>query len=156
MLEPDDYPVAQDSEWPPAARQPTLAPDEIHLYRFVVDVRPRVLSTLVRWLTSDELARAARFRNARDGARYSAGRAVVRAILGDCLGQRPELVRLVYGADGKPALAGDARVRFNLSRSGALGLLAVQLGDEIGVDVEEISPFPDALDLAKQLFARED
>ncbi len=115
-----------------------------------------VLSTLVGWLTPDELARAGRFRFARDAAHYSAGRAALRSIVGGCIGQRPERVPLVYGANGKPALGGDARVRFNLSRSSALGLLAVQLDDDVGVDVEELRPLPDGLDIARRLFASED
>jgi 4'-phosphopantetheinyl transferase len=151
----DVSPSVAGSEWPAPARCAPPAPHEVHLYRFALDVPASVLSTLVRWLTPDERARAGRFRFARDAARYSAGRAALRSIVGGCIGQYPERVPLVYGANGKPALAGDARLRFNLSRSNALGLLAVQLADDVGVDVEEVRPFPDALDIAR-LFASED
>ena len=152
----DVPPSVAGSEWPPAPARCAPAAHDIHLYRFALDVPASVLPALVRWLTPDEVARAGRFRFARDAARYSAGRAALRSIVGGCIGQRPERVPLVYGANGKPALAGDAPVRFNLSRSSALGLLAVQLGDDVGVDVEEVRPFPDGLDIARSLFASEE
>jgi 4'-phosphopantetheinyl transferase len=152
----EESPSVAGSEWPPAPTRCAPAPHEVHVYRFALDVPASVLSTLKGWLTPDELARAGRFRFARDAARYSAGRAALRSIVGGFIAQPPERVPLVYGANGKPALADDARVRFNLSRSSALGLLAVQLGDDLGVDVEEVRPFPDGLDIARWLFATED
>src|ERR1700750_2685901 len=73
-------------------------------------------------LDDAERARAARFAHAREGRRWAAARAALRAVLGERLGLEPALVRFTYGPRGKPAAEG---VRFNLSHAGPLALIAV-------------------------------
>lgn len=55
---------------------------------------------------------------------------------------------------GKPTLPG--RLRFNLSHSGAQGLLGVALDTEIGVDLEEIRPDLDTGVIAAHFFRPEE
>jgi len=56
-------------------------------------------------------------------------------------------------AHGKPQLAGVSRgVRFSLSHSGECALLAISVGREVGVDVEEHRPV-DFLSLARSAFS---
>ena len=62
-------------------------------------------------------------------------------ILGRYLGVHPRKLHFFYGANGKPELAtvaGDETLRFNLSHSDGLALLAVTRGRQIGVDLERI------------------
>ncbi len=95
-------------------------------------------------LSSDELARAARFHFERDRTRFSVARAALREILAHYLGTSPAEIAFVYGDHGKPALAppyGD--LRFNLSHSHDLALCAVARGSEVGVDVERIRELDD-------------
>jgi len=129
----------------------------IDVYAFSLDVPD--WSALEEVLAPDEVDRAERFRFARDRRRYVVGRARMRAILGDYLGQEPRTLRFGYGPQGKPALAapiGAARVDFNLTRSHELGILAVQCDADIGVDVELLRPFPEALDIARRFFTPEE
>lgn len=94
-------------------------------------------------LSADERARAARF--LRDGPRrrWQAGRAALRAVLGGYLGIAPAAVELRIGHRGKPALAGpEASLRFNLSHSDELALIALARGREVGIDVERIGERP--------------
>ncbi|HUB35856.1 MAG TPA: 4'-phosphopantetheinyl transferase superfamily protein, partial [Solirubrobacteraceae bacterium] len=75
------------------------------------------------------------------------GRGVMRELLGRYLERDPRELCFEAGAWGKPALArsrhveagGDAEegLRFNLSHSGGLMLVAVSTEREVGVDVEE-------------------
>ena len=62
-----------------------------------------------------------------------------------------------YGEHGKPALASPwdkSQLRFNLSHSAGLALIAVSLGFDIGVDVEHLSRKVGQMkDLAKRFFA---
>lgn len=44
-------------------------------------------------------------------------------------------------------------LRFNVSRSGGLGLLAVVPGVEVGVDVERVRPFPELERVASRFFS---
>jgi 4'-phosphopantetheinyl transferase len=66
----------------------------------------------------------------------------------------PEAVRFRYGPRGKPMLdAEDGLLRFNLSHSGDLALVAVSLGRDIGVDVERVRPDRDLERIATRFFS---
>jgi 4'-phosphopantetheinyl transferase len=66
--------------------------------------------------------------------RWGAGRGTLREVLGRVLSCAPSQVELRYGRHGKPQAAGSP-VRFNISHSGALAVIALALA-EVGVDVE--------------------
>jgi 4'-phosphopantetheinyl transferase len=71
----------------------------------------------------------------------------------------PELLAFEIGPYGKPALgqaSGDPRVEFSLSHSHGVGVLAVGLEDELGIDIERLRPFDDAMAIAKRLFTAEE
>jgi 4'-phosphopantetheinyl transferase len=87
-------------------------------------------------LSPAELDRAASFRFARDRSRYVVARGLLRTLLGERLGIDPERVAFAYGEHGKPRLAEDTGLRFNLSHSNGLMALGLCEGREVGVDVE--------------------
>jgi len=102
-------------------------------------------------LCEQELERAERMLDERDRRLWRRSRGVLRALLGRYLRQDPRSLRLIVGAHGKPALAGDAaepqaarraapeaasRLSFNLSHSGHLALYAFSESGDVGVDVE--------------------
>lgn len=62
-------------------------------------------------------------------------------VLAVYLGEDPARIRLETGAHGKPRLADpQGQLRFNLSHSGELALVAVSGEVEVGVDVERMRP----------------
>jgi phosphopantetheinyl transferase len=68
------------------------------------------------------------------------GRAL-REVLARYLDEDPAGIELRRGEHGKPALADPSSpLRFNLSHSGDLALVAVTQGREVGVDVQKIKP----------------
>lgn len=89
-------------------------------------------------LSADELERAARLRFERDRSRFVAARGLLRTLLGEHLGIDAALIEFDYGEHGKPRLRDHAGLRFNLSHSGSLLVLALCEGREVGVDVEAI------------------
>jgi 4'-phosphopantetheinyl transferase len=93
-------------------------------------------------LSDDEIERASHFVRPRDASRYVNGRARLRAIVGEYLGQAPHEVAFSYNPFGKPELAskGQAPFHFNLSHSAGQALLAVSDRFALGVDIEEIRP----------------
>ena len=128
---------------------------ETDVVAFSLEVPGRVLASCEQCLAPDERARAERFRFARDRRRYVVAHAYLRVLLARFLEREPSGVRFQRGTNGKPALADDGRaprVRFNLSRSHELGLLAIQLDDEVGVDLERVRAFADALSVAERFF----
>ncbi len=134
----------------PAAPYPDrmIAPaDELHVWRARLDAG---------WPAADRLPAAERDRAARAlrapaRRRWVAARWALRTVLGRYLEQEPERVELRAGSGGKPLLAApDAALRFNLSHSGGLALVAVATGSEVGVDVERIEPRRDSVALARR------
>jgi 4'-phosphopantetheinyl transferase len=101
-------------------------------------------------LSQDERAKSDRFAFPELGARSTAARGQLRQILGGALEKPPAALRFEYGASGKPALA-EGALRFNLSHSGDLALLALARCD-LGVDVELHAPRSLA-DVAQRFFA---
>jgi 4'-phosphopantetheinyl transferase len=95
-------------------------------------------------LDGAERARAARIVDERRRALWIRSRGALRTLLGRHLGRCPHHLRFGLGVHGKPALVDGAgrpqQLRFNLSHSGSLMLLAVSAKREVGVDVELTCP----------------
>ena len=83
--------------------------------------------------------RAGRFVFERDRRHFAVTRGVLRAVLGRYLRVAPSAIDFVYNSHGKPALrdgSADCDLRFNVSHSAELALIAVTHGRAVGVDVE--------------------
>jgi 4'-phosphopantetheinyl transferase len=87
-------------------------------------------------LSPDERDRAAAFRFERDRRRYVAARGLLRTVLGERLDEDPGRISFAYGERGKPRLAGETGLRFNVSHSHGVVAIALCEGRELGVDVE--------------------
>jgi 4'-phosphopantetheinyl transferase len=94
-----------------------------------------LVARLETMLSDDERERAARLASA---SRWIVARAALRIVLAGHLGAHPSDVEFTAGPHGKPELLGSA-LRFNLSHSGDLALIALTREAEIGVDVERTS-----------------
>lgn len=89
-------------------------------------------------LSLAERERAARLKAPAVRARWVAARLGLRRVLAHYVEAGPAEIELRLGSQGKPALADPgAGLRFNLSHSGNLALIAVTRDVEVGVDVEE-------------------
>ncbi|HEX8297144.1 MAG TPA: 4'-phosphopantetheinyl transferase superfamily protein [Chthoniobacteraceae bacterium] len=123
------------SAWSFATRPPPLPADEVHLWR--ANLPHADLPRLQPHLSSCELIRAERFHFAADRERFIAARGILRQVLAGYLDLAPENLRFTAGPHGRPELAGIcSALRFNLSHSGDLMLLAVAHTRAIGVDLE--------------------
>ena len=120
---------------------------DVHVWRADLDAEPRPDVSL---LPADERRRAAGLRVQLGRERWVAARWALRRVLARYLQEDPAGIRLRLGARGKPALASvPPRLRFNLSHSGGLALIAVSGEVEVGVDVEQIDPGREVLGLAE-------
>ena len=86
-------------------------------------------------LSADECARADRLKRPGHGERWIVARAALRILICARLGCVPEDVPLDVTEHGKPFVPG-TRLRFNLSHSGTLAVIALADDLEVGVDVE--------------------
>jgi 4'-phosphopantetheinyl transferase len=97
-------------------------------------------------LSEAERARAARFHFEADRRRFVASHVALRGILASHLGVEPSSLAFGEGPHGKPFLDAPETgrsIRFSLSHSGGVALVAVSLGREVGVDVERVRPRED-------------
>jgi len=135
---------------------PALSDGEVHVWRIPLEVEGESSPRRARLLSPDERERMARFRFDVHRNRFALRRAALRVILGRYLGQDPATLAFRYSGRGKPDLeprgTGGA-LRFNLSDSEDLAILAVTTAGEIGVDVERLRPMRDMDDLARRYFS---
>jgi 4'-phosphopantetheinyl transferase len=98
-----------------------------------------------------ERERAMRMHSPDVRRRWVAARWALRTVLGRYLEQDPAGVELRLAEQGKPVLAApSARLRFNLSHSADLALVAIAWEREVGVDVERIAPRRDLAALTRR------
>jgi len=112
--------------------------DTIDVWRLSLSPAVRLIPGFESFLSAEEQQRAARFRFPEHERRFRVCHAAVRRVLGHYLRQAAETIELVAGPGRKPRLAGESPLRFNLSHSGDLALLAVTTGREVGVDLEAL------------------
>jgi 4'-phosphopantetheinyl transferase len=104
-------------------------------------------------LSPDELERAARFIRPEDRDRFITGRSILRMILGRYTGRAPESLEFSYSPHGKPALRHRTDLRFNLSDSRMLVLVAVACKQEVGIDIEHSRSNVAAMEIAGRFFS---
>ncbi|MEM9293799.1 MAG: 4'-phosphopantetheinyl transferase superfamily protein [Acidobacteriota bacterium] len=126
---------------------------EIHIWSTELEPGDRTVAELERLLTPDEVKRAYRFRFEHHQRRFIVGRGVLRRLLAGYLNQDPRDLRFLYGEKGKPSLPESLGLRFNLSHSETLALYALSCDTELGVDVEQLRPMPDAEQIAERFFS---
>jgi 4'-phosphopantetheinyl transferase len=103
---------------------------------FQVDLA-RSDGTVARCAETLDAAERERAGRLREPGPWTVARGALRQLLGARLGVAAADVRLVTGAHGKPEVPG-AALRFNVSHTGALALIALAAGFEVGVDVERL------------------
>ena len=133
--------------------EPPLLADDVDIWSFPLDVEPARLEVLGRGLSPDENERAERFVFPRHRDRFRAGRGQLREILARYLRLTPSAVAFEYGPQGKPRLAGEAAVRFNLSHSEHEAVVAVARDREVGIDLERVRPTVECEQLAQRFFS---
>jgi 4'-phosphopantetheinyl transferase len=131
------------SSWP--------APGEVHVWSIDVDRTDHDVALLGGMLTADELLRAGALRTDEGRRRFVASRAGLRALLGRYLEREPTDVALAASAQGKPRLDPLSPLRFNLSHSGRVALVAAATDAEVGIDVEEVRSRRDLDGLARRV-----
>ncbi len=104
------------------------------------------------WLSADECDRAQRFKFPQHRRDFVAARGALRWHLAQYIDCHPKEIRFDYGNYGKPKLANDPNLHFNLAHSHERALIVVCKSAAIGVDLEKVRPVPKLLALAKRFF----
>lgn len=130
----------------PAGEAISITARTVHVWRVDLGAVDAGSSAAEAQLDPDERAQARRFATETLRRRYVAAHVAGRRVLGSYLGVAPEVIPIVRSActacgaaHGKPKLAlRGSDLRFNLSHSDALAVIAVGRGRDVGVDVERV------------------
>lgn len=142
--------------WVSPSGPPRLSESSLHLWRLALDVSSECRARLEKLLSPAEKMRAERFVHDHDRRHSTVTRAVLRILVGQYLGKRPEACLIESKDREKPFVLENGRpspLRFSLSHSHGHALLGFTLNHEIGVDLEQLRPLPDAGELAKRYFS---
>jgi 4'-phosphopantetheinyl transferase len=131
------------------------APDEIHVWRVVLDDTPAAPGALGAVPSNNERARAARLATEELRHRWTAARRALRVILAGYAGTSPSSLVLVTDANQKPRLSGTSpAIFFNMTHTGALAFVAVGAQELLGIDAEMHRADIDWKAISERFFAR--
>jgi 4'-phosphopantetheinyl transferase len=148
---------SNSSIWSRPPGVPSLHSGKVHVWRVDLEQTDDVVNRFRTTLDTDELQRASRFYFERHRRAFVVGRGFLRDVLSRYLNSQPEVLKFSYGAYGKPALNGEyknTQLRFNMSHSHNVGLLAITEERVIGVDVEHIRADFATEEIARRFFSR--
>jgi 4'-phosphopantetheinyl transferase len=126
----------------------------VHVWRLAWrrDVPPA--SAWMTGLAEDERAQVERFHFSKDQLRYAYTHQALRRVLSGYLSLPPQILEYRRNPYGKPYLADDPQLYFNLSHTDERALIAVTRAGEVGVDLEKIKPEVPCLEIARRFFSR--
>jgi 4'-phosphopantetheinyl transferase len=132
---------------------PDLQPDIVNVWVRTLQASSAIESACYEVLTSEERERAARYRVGRPRNDFILTRGTLRSLLARYVGMTPQGLSFRYSEYGKPIVDGPFDLRFNVSHTDGLALIAFARTREIGIDVEKIKAAPDARKLAERFFS---
>ena len=136
---------------------PPLLNDDVIVVSVACHDLAHTADSLVHVLSSEELARASRYRYQKDRDAYIASRGLLRTCLAHYLQVQPQHVMFTYSGEGKPAID-PARhgiaIEFNLSHTDGLIAIAFSRSRRVGIDIERTRPVLDELEIAEKFFTR--
>ena len=142
----------------PKSRSSTLidiAGDEVHLWETPLSIWELELSHIHDGLSPDERERATAFLNERARRQFVISRGMLRQLLSRYLDRPGADIEFAAEGDGKPVIAGERGIEFNLSHSGEIVVYAVA-SRPVGVDIEQLRPVARAVELARRYLSPEE
>jgi len=134
----------------------SLDQQTVQVWQAVVSADETKLPTFVRELSLEEQRRAQQIKHAETRRQFIFARSWLRKVLGASLDLPPADLVFAVQSRGKPFLKlspQNCDLRFNLSHSGNLVVLALAQGREVGIDIELIKPPENLTELAARVFS---
>ena len=140
----------QNCQWTDSGREEFSATDQIHVWKIsLFDPKPGEIDILSR----EELQRSHDFKNETARMTYVCSRLAMRRLFASYLKQPASELEFQTTQQGKPFLAGNTTgLKFNLSHSGELVLLAVSPCIELGIDIEQHKAIKNWEKIAQKVF----
>jgi len=122
---------------------PSLAVDQIHIWRVPLDTPGIKLTDLWNFLDDEERNRVQKFHFVQDQNRFVVRHGILRMILSTYLSIQPNQICYGYGVNGKPYIqnSNESDLQFNLTHSKNLAMVALTCKHQIGIDIEQCDYF---------------
>jgi 4'-phosphopantetheinyl transferase len=130
-----------------------LIEDEAHIWRADLKFNECFKSSFLKLLSPDEKSRAHKFRFIKDSMNFIIARGILRSLIGKYLEINPAEVSFRYSEFGKPDIADNHFLQFNISHSQNIALFAFTKKLNVGVDVEFVNPDIEVKDIAAKFFS---
>ena len=130
-----------------------LSEGEAHIWRADLELDDCFQSSFLKLLSPDEIDRSLKFRFAKDKRNYIVARGILRSLIGKYLDINPSQISFQYNEFGKPSIADNNHLHFNISHSKNLALFAFTNKLNVGVDVEFVNPDIEVKDIAANFFS---
>src|SRR5829696_616696 len=111
-----------------------LSDEEAHIWRTDLEIDEHFENSFLKLLSSDEKNRAQKFRFAKDSRNFIAARGILRSLIGKYLEINPAEISFQHSKFGKPVIANNNALQFNISHSQNVAVFAVAKKYNIGVD----------------------
>ncbi|MGV8712260.1 MAG: 4'-phosphopantetheinyl transferase family protein [Nitrosomonas sp.] len=131
---------------------PDDIPGQIEAWQLKLDLRMPFQDADWILLSKSERDHVMRFHLHADQVRSVASRALLRKLLAEKTGMRPEALRFEINDYGKPALQDHDRIEFNVSHSGDFAMIAISTSGSVGVDIERYDRRIDVKSLGEFVF----
>jgi 4'-phosphopantetheinyl transferase len=145
--------MGKSQSWPEGPSSPNLSSGRIDVWRIDLDELPSAPPSA---LSPDELTRAQRFHFEKDRQRYIRCRSSLRNLLSRYLGTPAADICFKYQPGGKPELTeqqNPLQLRFSVSHSDQMALIAVSAVHRLGIDIEKERSDIDAEALSERFFS---
>lgn len=139
----------------PPSQISALSAHEIHVWRTSLEASPAREKQLFALLSTEEQARALRFKFEHHRRRFIVAKGVLRLILARYVASAPDEISFTLNAHGKPALSSPKghSLQFNSSDSNEMALYAISLAEPVGIDIESVQKHIEAEAIAERFFS---
>lgn len=127
---------------------------QIHVWSINLDINEKKITYLNSFLSEDEIIKASKFRFKKDKNCSIISRGTLRFLSGKYLNIDPKTIKFKYGKYGKPYYDLETELKFNVSHSGNLAVIAFVLNSDIGIDIEKLKYDFEVMDIVDNYFSR--
>lgn len=134
-----------------------LSADEIHVFLYKISLFNS--NKLIHTLSEDERTRADKLKIKQKQDQFIVTRSLLRLLLSNSLSKEAGDVVFTYEQHGKPIIKDQVNnkpVEFNVSHSGDYALIAMTLGNRVGVDIEAINMRMEYESLSTRFFSEKE
>ncbi len=132
-----------------------LAQGTVHVWLNYMNIHQAKLKHLYPLLSDAEKARSEQFKFFKHRKHFIASHGFLHAVLANYLDTEAATIEFDYGDNGKPSIISEQNTRdikFNLSHSGNLAILAVSNSFDVGIDIECIERKTDWRGISQRFF----